>query len=139
MSGREELPDDEVDLTLDEMLDLVTPENQHGSLWEVSADSELCALLDAPGESSGADERAMDTRGRIESIDGDLVIRIPPTVAAFLGYEDGREVQIRIEESRLVIKTTIQQRYTLEDLLSRSTAENRHPEVDWGPPVGNEF
>jgi hypothetical protein len=27
---------------------------------------------------------------------------------------------------------------TLEDLLTRITGENRHPEVDWGEPVGEE-
>lgn len=27
---------------------------------------------------------------------------------------------------------------TLEDLVSRITPENRHPEVDWGPDVGRE-
>ena len=27
---------------------------------------------------------------------------------------------------------------TLEDLVARITDENRHPEVDWGEPVGKE-
>jgi len=28
---------------------------------------------------------------------------------------------------------------TLEKLLSQITTKNRHPEVDWGPPVGKEI
>src|SRR5258706_53237 len=31
-----------------------------------------------------------------------------------------------------------QRRYTLEELVARITPENRHEEIDWGPPVGNE-
>jgi hypothetical protein len=30
-------------------------------------------------------------------------------------------------------------RYTLDELLAQITEENRHEEVDWGPPVGREF
>lgn len=29
-------------------------------------------------------------------------------------------------------------RYRLEDLLKQVTKRNRHPEIDWGPPVGRE-
>jgi len=28
---------------------------------------------------------------------------------------------------------------TLEDLVQRITSENRHSEIDWGPPVGKEL
>lgn len=30
-------------------------------------------------------------------------------------------------------------RYTLEELLEQVTPENRHDEIDFGPPVGNEI
>jgi len=30
-------------------------------------------------------------------------------------------------------------RYSLEELVVGITPENRHEEVDWGPPVGREF
>ena len=29
-------------------------------------------------------------------------------------------------------------RYTLDELVAGITPENRHEEIDWGPPVGNE-
>jgi antitoxin MazE len=29
-------------------------------------------------------------------------------------------------------------RYRLEQLIDAISEENRHPETDWGPPVGNE-
>lgn len=32
-----------------------------------------------------------------------------------------------------------QHRYTLEELLQGITDENRHPEFDWGKPVGKEI
>lgn len=31
------------------------------------------------------------------------------------------------------------QKYDLDELLAGVTPENRHPEIDWGPPVGKEF
>jgi antitoxin component of MazEF toxin-antitoxin module len=32
-----------------------------------------------------------------------------------------------------------EQQPTLEELVARITDENRHPEVDWGEPVGEEI
>ena len=36
------------------------------------------------------------------------------------------------------MNTTTIQKYTLAEMLSRITDENRHGEVDWGDVVGNE-
>lgn len=84
----------------------------------------------------------MESRVRIESIDGNLVLRIPECVAAVLGYEEGLEVKLTVARRRRRLMITRlsddDDIPTLEDLLSRITEENRHPEVDWGPPVGNE-
>ena len=51
-------------------------------------------------------------------------------------YPDGCKVRIAVRESRLAIKLP---GYTLEEFAAQITEENRHDEVDWGPPVGNEF
>ena len=55
MTKRETLPDDEADLTLDKMLDLVTPENQHGLLWDIPPGNEFGALFEAFCEATEAE------------------------------------------------------------------------------------
>jgi antitoxin component of MazEF toxin-antitoxin module len=37
-----------------------------------------------------------------------------------------------------VVKSRKRRRFDLEDLINGITDQNRHPETDWGPPVGNE-
>jgi antitoxin MazE len=77
-------------------------------------------------------------RAKIQKWGNSLALRIPKGVADLVGLTDGREVELVVEDSRLIVKTTRQHKYTLEELLAQSTEENRHEEVDWGPPVGNE-
>jgi antitoxin MazE len=74
--------------------------------------------------------------GKIEQWDGTLAVRIPGDVAARLQLEEGTRVRIDAEAERL---TVTPRRYTLETLIEGITPENRHPAVDWGPPVGNEW
>ncbi len=47
----------------------------------------------------------------------------------------------RISDTELRIKkgqTVRKRKYTLAELLEGVTEENKHPAVDWGPPVGKE-
>lgn len=71
-----------------------------------------------------------------EMIDGELMVRIPRKMADAIGLSDGCRVRIAVRDRGLSIKVP---RYTLEELVAQITEENRHDEVDWGPPVGNEF
>jgi antitoxin MazE len=46
-----------------------------------------------------------------------------------------------VEHGALVVKIPKprkRRRYDLEQLIEGITEENRHPEIAWGPPVGNE-
>ena len=43
------------------------------------------------------------------------------------------------ETNPMVTKPVLESAYTLEELVEGITAENRHEEIDFGPPVGNEF
>ncbi len=43
------------------------------------------------------------------------------------------------ESHAIVAKPVLESTYTLEDLVANITDENRHGEIDSGPPVGNEF
>lgn len=77
-------------------------------------------------------------RTKVQKWGNSLALRIPKAVAELVGLTEGREVELVVEDARLVVKTTREHRYTLEELLAQVTDENRHDEVDWGPPVGNE-
>jgi antitoxin component of MazEF toxin-antitoxin module len=60
---------------------------------------------------------------------GELVVVIPEDVASREHFAENAEVELlTVPENEL----------TLEKLLEGITDENRHPETDWGPDVGNE-
>ena len=70
-----------------------------------------------------------------------LALRVPSTFAKEVGASEGKKAEMTVEHGALVIKVAQprkRRRYRLEDLIVRITEENRHPEVDWGSPVGNE-
>jgi antitoxin component of MazEF toxin-antitoxin module len=64
-------------------------------------------------------------RSKIVRRGDELVVVIPPD-GAF--SENGPVEVIPLSDDEL----------TLEQLLEGITEENRHEEIDWGPPVGNE-
>ena len=71
-----------------------------------------------------------------------LAVRIPRALAAEVGLERGGQVEMRVEDGRLVaaplVGTRVSTPYTLEELLAGVTGENLHGEMDWGPPAGDE-
>ena len=67
-----------------------------------------------------------------------LALRIPKALAEEAGLEAGSEIELRVENGCLEIYLPGTPRYTLEELVAQITPENRHDEVDWGPPVGKE-
>lgn len=69
-----------------------------------------------------------------------LAIRIPGAMAREVALSEGNPVQLSVESGRLVVEPIKKApRYTLEELVAGITDENRHEEIDWGPPVGKEF
>ena len=50
--------------------------------------------------------------------------------------------EMSVRDGKLVIEVTTptrrKRRYTLDELVAGITPDNRHEEIDWGPPVGNE-
>lgn len=70
-----------------------------------------------------------------------LALRVPSAFAKELGARQGQTAEMTLEDGALVIKLANpkrRRRYSLEKLVEQITPENRHPEVDWGPSVGNE-
>jgi antitoxin MazE len=74
---------------------------------------------------------------KIQKWGNSLGVRIPKSLAQDAELRDGTSVDLRMENGRLVIVPAAK-KYTLEELVSQITPENRHPETDWGPPVGKE-
>jgi antitoxin MazE len=69
-----------------------------------------------------------------------LAVRIPAADARALGLKAGARVDMRVENSQLILAAIHQEPvYTLAELLEGITPENRHPEMDWGPDVGKEI
>jgi antitoxin MazE len=70
-----------------------------------------------------------------------LALRIPATFAKEVGASEGKTAEMTVEDDALIVKVTRPRRrrpYSLGELLEGITPEDYHPEVEWGPPVGNE-
>jgi antitoxin MazE len=68
-----------------------------------------------------------------------LAVRIPQGLAKEISIQEGTEVDLSVIDGTLIIKPAYRKRYSLEELVSGITPENRHDEVDWGEAVGNEY
>lgn len=64
-----------------------------------------------------------------------LGIRIPKDTAERIGIHQGSEIELCFIEDENIITLKpkkIRKKYTLEELISRITPENRHKEIDFG-------
>jgi len=80
----------------------------------------------------------MDTK--IAQWGNSLGLRIPKALAEQAGLAAGDAVEIDATPEGLTLrKRKPDSRYCLKELVSGITPENRHDEIDWGPPVGREI
>ncbi len=64
-----------------------------------------------------------------------LGIRIPKDAAEKIGIKQGSEMELNVIENEGIITLKpkkIRKKYTLEELISQITLENRHGEIDFG-------
>ena len=73
---------------------------------------------------------------RVSKWGNSLALRIPAPFAEETGIESGSEVDLALEDGRLVV--TPRTAYTLDELVAEVTDENLHAPVDTGPPEGRE-
>jgi antitoxin MazE len=66
-----------------------------------------------------------------------LGLRLPKAVAREARIDEGDIVDVSVENGAVVIRAS-RPSYSLEQLVARITARNRHDESDWGTPVGHE-
>jgi len=77
-------------------------------------------------------------RTRVQKWGNSLAVRIPKAFALEVGLEKDGEIELSIDQGRLVVVPPGKPSYTLDDLLSGVRPSNLHSETDWGPPLGKE-
>jgi antitoxin MazE len=77
-------------------------------------------------------------RARIQKWGNSLAVRIPKSFAAEIALASGTQVDLTVQDGRLVITPLESASYNLEELLSGVSASNLHGEIDPGTSVGAE-
>lgn len=77
-------------------------------------------------------------RSRVQRWGNSLALRIPRAFAVETSMDHGSEVELTLEDGRLVVTPLTEQVYSLAELLALVRPENLHSEIDTGPPMGNE-
>jgi len=77
-------------------------------------------------------------RARVQRWGNSLALRIPKAFATETDLESGSEVELTLDDGRLIVTPLAPASYELEDLLAQVTPENLHGEVDTGSSVGDE-
>ena len=75
---------------------------------------------------------------RVQKWGNSLALRIPAAFARETGIDSGAEVDLALEDGRLVITPRASPSYSLDELLGGVSDENLHAEVDVGAPRGGE-
>ncbi len=73
---------------------------------------------------------------KVQKWGNSLAVRIPHHIAERLAIYQGSELEISVENDKLMLVPK-KKKPTLEELLARVTPENRHAEIDFGTE-GNE-
>lgn len=76
---------------------------------------------------------------RVQKWGNSLAVRIPRSFARETALEDGAEVELELENGRLVITPVHDREYDLPTLLKQVTPETLHGEVETGRAEGQEL
>lgn len=75
---------------------------------------------------------------RVQKWGNSLALRIPKSFASEVGLRSESQVEVSMEDGKLVIAPVAKPQLTLKQLLDEVTPENIHHEIETGPAVGNE-
>jgi antitoxin MazE len=81
--------------------------------------------------------RYMPTTTFVSKWGNSLALRLPKSVAREARLDEGDTVDVSVDNGAVVIRPS-RPRYSLDELVGRITARNRHREVNWDGPVGEE-
>lgn len=76
---------------------------------------------------------------RVRRWGNSLGVRIPKALAAEAGIAEDSEVDLSVKNGEVVVRPLRRAKHTLQSLLAKVTEENKHDEIDFGPPVGKEI
>ena len=77
-------------------------------------------------------------RAQVQKWGNSLALRIPRSFAVESAIEQGSEVELSLEDGKLVVTPVGKPAYTLDSLLEGVNRDNLHGEADTGLSVGNE-
>ena len=66
-------------------------------------------------------------------------VRLPKDLAKKAGIGVDSTVEIEEADDGIIIKSVGKKEYSLKELVSRITTQNRHGETNFGPPAGKEL
>jgi antitoxin MazE len=75
---------------------------------------------------------------KIQKWGNSLALRIPKPFAQSIGLDFETEVNLAIEDDKLIITKSTPHSHSLDELLTQVTKENLHGEVDFGNQLGRE-
>ena len=79
----------------------------------------------------------MATTTQLAKWGNSLGLRLPKSVAREARLDEGDTVDVSVDNGAIVIRAS-RPRYSLDELVGRITARNRHRETEWGDPLGDE-
>ena len=83
------------------------------------------------------DQRGRAMRAAIGMWGHSPALRLPKKLADGVGMTAGVEVEISVEDGRIIVAPA-RPTYRLDELLARYKPEHRHEEADWGAARGQE-
>ena len=78
----------------------------------------------------------MEIESNVTQWGNSLAVRIPAAIAREWGVRAGAPIEIMQRDGEIVLR---KKTYTLAQALAQITEDNLHPEIDTGPPLGNEL
>lgn len=84
--------------------------------------------------------KTMVTEATVQKWGNSLAIRIPKDVADLIAIKQGSEVELSVVDNEKItlVPKNKRKKYSLDELLSKITQDNRHNEIDFGVE-GNEI
>lgn len=77
-------------------------------------------------------------KSKVQLWGNSLALRIPKFIAKQIKVTNGSEVDISLEDKRIIIKP-LQEEYSLGEFLERINRHNIHEEKEFGEPMGGEI
>ena len=74
---------------------------------------------------------------KVQKWGNSLAVRIPKTFAEEVNLAEESNVEISVEDGRIVVAPA-KQKWQLNELVSKITPSNTHGEFEWGKPEGGE-